>query len=114
MKNYVQKGDVLPFAAPYAVAAGDGALIGALFGVAVNGLGNGETGDFLLDGVFDLKKEAALAISTVGARVFWDNSAKCVTTTTTSNYCIGYAVVAALAGDATVRVKLDRPNAPAA
>jgi predicted RecA/RadA family phage recombinase len=114
MKNYVQKGDVLPLAAPYAVAAGAGALIGALFGVAVNGLGNGETGDFMTEGVFDLTKEASLAISTVGARVFWDNTNKCVTTTNTSNYCIGYAVAAALDTDATVRVKLDRPNASAA
>lgn len=114
MKNKVQDGSVLRLPAPYAVASGAGALIGAIFGVATTALGNGETGDFDTVGVFDLTKEAALAISTVGARVFWDNTNKCVTTSTTGNYCIGWAAAAALAGDATVRVKLGQPNALAA
>ncbi len=113
MKKYVQKGDVLPLTAPYAVAAGAGALIGAMFGVAVNGLGNGEKGDFMVAGVFDLAKEASLAI-TAGARVFWDNTNKCVSTTTTGSYCIGWAVEAAADVDATVRVRLGQPNASAA
>ncbi len=34
MKNYVQKGETLTLAAPYAVSSGAGALVGAIFGVA--------------------------------------------------------------------------------
>jgi len=34
MKNYVQPGKTITLAAPYAVSAGDGLLVGAIFGVA--------------------------------------------------------------------------------
>jgi len=34
MKNYVQPGNTITLTAPYAVASGDGLLVGAIFGVA--------------------------------------------------------------------------------
>jgi predicted RecA/RadA family phage recombinase len=37
MHGPIQKGEILSIAAPYAVASGGGALVGALFGVAVDG-----------------------------------------------------------------------------
>lgn len=104
MKNYVQKGENLTLAAPHAVNSGDGALIGSIFGVASVKLANAETGAFVTEGVFDLPK--ATGAITAGAKVYWDNTAKNVTTTAASNTLIGVATQAAGSGDATARVKL--------
>jgi predicted RecA/RadA family phage recombinase len=111
MKNAVEKGNSFPFTAPYALTGGQGVQVGTLFGVSyadavISGLGRASVA-----GIFDLTKEPALAIS-AGARVFWDNTNRRITTTATANVCIGWAVVAALGGDATVRVLLG-PNTPA-
>lgn len=105
MKNYVQDGDVVTLTAPYAVASGGGALVGSAFGVAANTVANGADGEFCLNGVFDLPK--ATGAVTQGAKIYWDNTAKVVTTTATSNTLIGVAIAAAASGDATVRVRLN-------
>mgnify|MGYP002780765911 FL=1 len=115
MRNFVQPGDSLAVAVPYAagVTAGQGILVGALFGVAaVDGAQNAVI-EAATQGVFDLTKEPSLAI-TAGARVFWDNTNRRVTTTATGNFSIGIATAAALAADATVRVWLNRVPASGA
>ena len=115
MRNFVQPGDSLAIAVPYAagVTAGQGVLVGALFGVAaVDGAQNAVI-EAATQGVFDLTKEPALAIS-AGARVFWDNTNRRVTTPATGNFSIGIATAAALAADATVRVWLNRVPASGA
>ncbi len=115
MRNFIQPGDSLAVAVPYAsgVAAGDGVLVGALFGVAaIDGTQNA-TVEAQTKGVFDLTKEPALAM-TAGARVFWDNTNRRVTTTAAGNFSIGIATQAALAADATVRVVLMRVPASGA
>ena len=115
MRNFVQPGDSLAVAVPYAggVTAGQGVLVGALFGVAaVDGAQNAVI-EAATQGVFDLTKEPALAIS-AGARVFWDNTNRRITTTATGNFSIGIATAAALAADATVRVWLNRVPASGA
>lgn len=109
MKNFIQPGNSLPVAVPYAggVTAGQGVLVGALFGVAaVDGAQNAVI-EVATAGVFDLTKAAALAIS-AGARVFWDNTNRNITTTATGNFSVGIAVQAAAAADATARVWLSR------
>jgi predicted RecA/RadA family phage recombinase len=100
MKNYVQPGKTITLAAPYAVAAGDGLLVGAIFGVATAAAGNGEAVEAVLVGVFDLKKTASQALA-VGDKVYWDNTA-------TSNTLIGVAVdaVGNGAGETIGRVRL--------
>ena len=109
MRNYVQPGDSLALAVPYAagVTSGQGVLVGALFGVAaVDGVQNAVI-ECQTKGVFDIAKEPALAI-TAGARLFWDNTNRRLTTTATGNFQVGLATVAALAADATVRAVLLR------
>ena len=113
MRNFVQPGNSLAVAVPYAggILSGQGVLVGALFGVAaVDGAQNAVI-EAATQGVFDITKQPALAI-TAGARVFWDDTNRRITTTATSNFCVGIAALAALAADATVRVWL-RPS-PAA
>jgi predicted RecA/RadA family phage recombinase len=115
MRNFVQPGDSLAVAVPYAagITAGQGILVGALFGVAaVDGAQNAVI-EAATQGVFDITKEPALAI-TAGARVFWDNTNRRITTTATGNFQVGIASLAALAADTTVRAVLLRVPASGA
>ena len=108
MKNYVQPGKTITLAAPYAVSAGDGLLVGAIFGVATASATIGEAVEAALVGVFDLKKAASQAWS-VGDKVYWDNTAKETTKTATSNTLIGVAVEAVSNGasDTVGRLRLN-------
>lgn len=108
MKNYVQPGNTITLTAPYAVASGDGLLVGPIFGIASADAASGESVEAALVGVFDLKKTASQAWA-VGDQVYWDNTAKEATKTTTSNTLIGVAVaaVAGGAGDLIGRVRLN-------
>ncbi|MGE3583041.1 MAG: DUF2190 family protein [Hyphomonadaceae bacterium] len=118
MKTFVQKGDQLSVAAPYNVAAGQGVLIGALFGIAFGDAQNGADVDIATVGVFDIAKESA-DVFTVGAPVFYDTATHTARShgDTDSNsvgeseVCIGVAVAAAGAGASAVRVRLGVPMA---
>ena len=113
MKTYIQPGDSLTVTAPYAVTSGQGVLVGALFGIAAFDAAISTSVEVQTKGVFDVTKEPALAI-TAGARVFWDNTNRRITTTATSNFQVGIATQAALAADTTVRVLLQRAPASGA
>lgn len=106
MKNYVSPGEVVTVAAPYDVAAGAGALVGSLFGVAGRSAVSGASVALDVVGVFDLAKTSAEAW-TVGARVYWDNTAKRATTVSTSNTLIGVAIAAAANPSSVGRVRLN-------
>lgn len=106
MKNFVQKGQTLTLTPGAAVASGVGYLFGAaLFGVATNDVNNGVAGEFQTEGVVEIAKTSALAIS-VGDRLFWDSTNKVVNKTTTAQQCVGVAVAAAGNPSATVLMKL--------
>ena len=113
MKTFIQPGDSLTVTAPYAVTSGQGVLVGALFGIAAFDAAISTLVEVQTKGVFDVTKEPALAI-TAGARVFWDNTNRRVTTTATSNFQVGIATQAALAADTIVRVVLQRAPASGA
>jgi len=104
MTNKVSEGGILVLAAPYAVAGGAGALVGSIFGVAMQTLENGAVGSFAVEGVYDLTKASGGV--TAGAKMYWDNSAKNVTTTSSGNTLIGCATQAQQSGDATCRIRL--------
>lgn len=108
MKNFVAAGNILTLPAPYAVASGGGALIGAIFGVAQKDAANGEEVAFLVTGVVDLPKAASQAW-TVGVKVYWDNAAKLVTSTASGNTLIGVATkaVGGGAGETIGQVRLN-------
>ena len=109
MRNYVQPGNSLAIAVPYAggILSGQGVLVGALFGVAAVDGAQNATIEAATQGVFDITKEPALAI-TAGARLFWDNTNRRLTTTATGNFQVGIAALAALTADTTVRAWLNR------
>ncbi len=107
MKNYIQPGEVIEFAAPYDRLSGQGALIGTIFGVATIDVLSGVRAPFELEGVFELAKADSQAW-TEGAKIYWDNTNKVCTTTSMSNTLIGVAseAVASTAGLVLGRVRL--------
>jgi predicted RecA/RadA family phage recombinase len=113
MKNFIQPGETLTLTPGAAVASGVGYLFGvALFGVAVADVANGVAGPFVAEGVVEIAKTSALAIS-VGDRLFWDATNKCVNKTATAQQCVGIAVEAAANPSATVKMLLGS-NVPVA
>jgi len=108
MKNFVQPGNTITLTAPYAVASGDGLLVGSIFGVASGAADLGESVETALVGVFDLTKIGSQAWA-AGAKVYWDNTNKRCTTVATDNTLVGVAVeaVASGAGDTIGRVRLN-------
>jgi predicted RecA/RadA family phage recombinase len=107
MKNFIQHGNTLSLAAPYALDAGDGALIGSIFGVASCDAENGASVELVTTGVFTLPKVSTDVIA-IGAPLYWDDSAKLITTDDDSaaNPQVGVAVSAAGNPSASVNVKL--------
>lgn len=105
MKNFVQPGDLIEVTAPYAVLSGAGALVGSLFGVAVNDAAISTELVIQTTGVFTLAK-ATGAAWTMGARIYWDDTAKNCTTTASTNKLIGLAVSAPASGDTVGNVRL--------
>ena len=108
MKNFVAVGNILTLPAPAALTSGQGALIGSIFGVAQKDAANGEDVAILVTGVFELPKAPSQAW-TVGAKVYWDNTAKNTTTTVAGNTLIGVAVkaVGGTAGETIGQVRLN-------
>jgi predicted RecA/RadA family phage recombinase len=104
MKNYIQPGKTITLAAPYTVTSGQGARVGQLFGVANGDYASGADGEFDTEGVHELTK--ATGALTQGQKLYWDDSAKNITGTATSNLFVGHATLAAASGDATAFVRL--------
>lgn len=116
MKNYIQPGNNLTVAAPYAVDSGEGVLIGQIFGVACSDALMTAEVDIATVGVFDMAKPSA-AVFTVGAPVYFDITSKTCrsgndddsNSAGDNEALIGVAIEAAGAGASTVRVKLGQP-----
>jgi len=106
MKNYVQKGENITIIAGAIIPSGQGVLAGLIFGVAAGAATSGETVDLVTVGVFEMPKVAANVFA-VGAAVFWDDTAKLMTSTASGNTKIGVAVVAAANPSAVVTVRLN-------
>ncbi|WP_323764590.1 DUF2190 family protein [Marinovum sp.] len=104
MKNFIAPGEHVTVITPSDVSAGDGLLIGSLFGVVQEDAVTGADVVLVRRGVFILPKTSAQAW-TVGAKVYWTGS-EC-TTTASGNTLIGLAESAAANPSATGRVLLD-------
>lgn len=105
MKNYVQDGIALDLAAPYAVSSGGGMKVGAIIAIASLDAASGATVAGYTLGVFDAASDTGTAWA-VGDVVYWDDTNKRFTKTSTSNTKAGYVVAAKASGDVTGRVRL--------
>ena len=106
MQNYRNPGENIPLPAPADVLSGQAQLVGAIFGVAQFDAPAGERCVYVRRGVFTLPKTSAQAW-TVGAKVYWDDTNKVVTTTASGNILIGAAVAAVANPSAEGDVLLD-------
>lgn len=105
MKNYVQTGDEIDVVLAADLASGAPVVVGARVVVAITSGLNGATIACRTKGVYSLGKTAAQAYAK-GAKLYFDDTTKLVTSTAGSNLVIGYAHEAALAADTTVPVAL--------
>jgi predicted RecA/RadA family phage recombinase len=108
-KNFRQQGSVLTATAPAGgVVSGEGVLIGTCFGVAAYDAPEGSETELNIEGVWSLPKAAGV-VSGFGAALYWNSTAKNVTTTAAGNTRIGFCARTAAAGDATIDVRLCPP-----
>ena len=110
MKTYVQPGNTITLTA-YAVASGDGLLVGSIFGIAAGATTLGESVETALVGVFDITKVGSQAW-TVGAKVYWDDTNKRCTTVATDNTLVGVAVEAVASGAGRRKASVDSCRKP--
>lgn len=111
MKTKISEASPLDVTAPSGgVTSGVGVLIGSLFGIAVTTQAAGEPVALDTSGVFDHVKEGAGSGQAwaVGDAVYWDNTNKRLTKTTSGNTKVGYATAVALTTDIVGRFCLVR------
>lgn len=106
MKNKIQKGRVISVFAPYAVLSGQALQVGALIGVAANDAANGAPVEIDREGVYTLAAVTA-DVATVGAKAYWDNTAKRISVTATNNTLVGCFTAAKANGETSATVLLD-------
>jgi predicted RecA/RadA family phage recombinase len=104
--NYVQPGKTVTLTAPYQRDTGLGALVGSIFGVALQTVANGVEGEFGIEGVWTLAKTSAQAW-TQGQKIYWDNSNKRCDSDSTVGMLIGVALEAADNPSSTGVVRLN-------
>ncbi|MBL0318152.1 MAG: DUF2190 family protein [Alphaproteobacteria bacterium] len=104
-KNFVQEGKALNYTAGADILSGDFVLIGTIGGIAKTAIANGKVGAVHITGIFNVAK--ATGAITQGAKLYWDNTNKVLTTTASGNTIVGVAAAAALSGDATVAILLN-------
>jgi predicted RecA/RadA family phage recombinase len=108
MKTFIQTGDTLTLAAPYDVAAGAAFQVGSIIAIATSAALSTATVEGLTVGVVDVAKVSTEAW-TVGLPIYWDDSAKLMTSDddTNANPLAGVAVAVAANPSATGRVRLN-------
>ena len=106
MKNFVQRGGVISAVAPYALLSGDGAKIGSLFGIACGDAAIGAPVELARHGIFELKALSSDA-GVAGAKVYWDDTNRRLTTMLGGNILVGCLAEAKSNGQSTAAVLLD-------
>lgn len=105
MKNFVQPGETISLIAPATTPAGQGVLVGFLFGVATTSVASGAAVECDTRGVFTMAKTAGEAW-TQGQLLYWNDTTKALTTTAASNRAVGMAAQAETSGATTGLVYL--------
>lgn len=106
-KNHLTPGDVVALPAPYQRNSGQGARVGALFGIAASDVLSGALGEFHVTGTWALNKSTGAGTAlAVGGKAYWDDAARAVTGQASSHLFIGHAVAAAADAAASVNVRL--------
>jgi len=96
VKNYIESGERLQYSntSGSTITSGTAVLVGKRLGVAAADIANNTTGVLAMRGVVNLPKDNTVVVSQ-GALLYWDDSAKKLTTTVTGNTLAGFAHKAA-------------------
>jgi predicted RecA/RadA family phage recombinase len=105
MKNFIESGDQPTLAMPYDRTSGQGVKVGTLFGVVTIDALSGVSAPVRMTGVFDITK-LSTDVVTAGQALYWDDTNKRLTTTSTSNLFVGHATAAASGSVSIVRCRL--------
>ncbi len=103
--NKIQEGDVLDHLATADISSGDVVEMDSLVGIAASDILDTKVGAVIVEGVFELPKNAAQAFAQ-GEILYWDGSE--LTTTATANTLIGRASRADVSAATIGAVKLGR------
>jgi predicted RecA/RadA family phage recombinase len=111
MGNFIQHGDTIDHTPGSAVTAGTCILLGTVVGFPERDIAANTLGSLRLRGVISHAKAASQAW-TVGAKVYWDDTNKVFTTTSSGNTLAGIAVeaVGSGAGETTGKVRINDVN----
>ena len=106
--NKIQAGDVITYTAGSSetIAAGDPVVIGTRVGVALVDIAASASGSVAMSGVYEVDKEASLAV-TQGDLLYCNETSGELDKTATSQTLAGYAFAASAASATTVQVKLN-------
>lgn len=104
-KNFIKEGKILDYTAGATITSGQFVLVGAIGGIAIADIANGDTGALQIEGVFSVPKAAGAV--TQGAKLYWDATNSVLTTTSSGNTIVGVAAAAAASGDASVQILLN-------
>jgi len=105
IETFEQPGDVVTLVAPYDVTGGDGLLVGIIFGIAAYQVASGTPVETCTTGVFRINA-LSTDVGAQGAAVYWDNTNRRVTTSSSGNTAIGALVVAKQNGSAVAVVRV--------
>lgn len=95
MQNYLGSGDVLRLSsAPAPLNSGQGLLVGAMFGIVLASVAEGQPYVLWLRGIYQLPKNAA-EVWSCGVVIYWDNINLVATIMADTNTKIGVASAAA-------------------
>jgi len=115
--NYIGPGSNVTVVMPYAATSGVGVQVGSgLFGVAAATYASGATGVIVREGIFTglAKTSGTGEAFAVGDRLFWDNSTKKLTKTSTGNIQVGICLETVATGVTTAGEVLIESVTPAA
>jgi len=108
MRTFKQEGEVLHYVVPSGatIKSGDLVAVGDVVGVAVTDGVVGKLLALFVEGVYNVAKPVAVGAVTQGSKIYYDKTAKAITTTAGTNPLLGYAWENASASDTEVPVKL--------
>lgn len=106
MQSYIAPGENITLPSPRDVVAGEPVLIGAIFGLAQGHALQGEPVVLVRRGLFRAAKVEAQAWA-VGARLYWDDAARRLTSLAAGNLLVGAAAEDAANPSAVAAVLLD-------
>lgn len=105
MRNLLSNGSQVRLLAPYALSTGDGVQIGSLFGVAAGAAAIGGLFDMIMVGEVRITAVSS-DTGAVGTPMYWDNTARALTTTAGANMCVGVLTSAKTSGQTQATIRL--------